>query len=175
MTREVAVWLPQRLTELPGLALLVKEARVLGGARALDRWLSGHERGRAAYVHGERHGLWWEFSLADSFRWQGHISRMRPTVARQRTFMLTSRFGLTSLLEASAAELTPDERSRADLAVALLAAPDLLLWEEPRLDLAHLVRDLCRADGTTVVAVGTDTPWLHALSHPERGASRAAQ
>jgi ABC-type Mn2+/Zn2+ transport system ATPase subunit len=62
--------------------------------------------------------------------------------------------------------LSTGERARANLAVALLPQPDLLVWEEPFrtlpgpewMQLCRTVRRLCRTDGLTVIMVAEEHP-----------------
>lgn len=138
------------------------------GARIVETWLREHPGCRAAYVHAQRHDLWWEFRLVDSFRWQGHICRMRPALARQRMLKLCALLGLTPLLERPVSELTAVERTLADLAVALLPQPDLLVWEEASPGIARRVYNLCRVEGIALVTVG------EAPGQPIRRAGRVA-
>lgn len=181
--REVTLWLPPGRRTEAGLGELADLARSVGGAWALDHWLAEHPGRRAAYVHGERHGLWWEFRLIDSFRWQGHVWRLRPALVRQRIHRLTALFGLTPLLDRSIEQLTPAERARADLAVALLPQPELLVWEEPlrllsgaeRSRVSQAVREICHLESTTVLAIAAQSPGLRGLGTPALSGSRAAR
>lgn len=80
------------------------------------------------------------------------------------------------------ADLTAAERSLADLAVALLPGPDLLVWEEPAAHLsgadrdraARAVLELCRRESITVLAVAAEPAGLQDLGLPAHQASRAA-
>lgn len=174
--REVIRWVPPGRRPAPGLEALVHLARAEGGACALTRWSSERPGLRTAHVHGERHTLWWEFRLSDSFRWQGHLSR-------QRTQRLAALFGLTAVLDRAVEELSPAERARADLAVALSARPELLVWEEPfrllsgpeHTRVIQAVLELCRTEGITVLAVAAETPGLRGLGVPALQVCRAAR
>ena len=145
------------------LATLARRALAAGGLQALAA--SGVSR--AVHVHGERHDLWWEFSLEASFRWQAHLHRLRPEVYQQRLRRLTGALGLEGLLSREVAGLTHSSRALADLAVALLPRPALLLWEEPFYLLGQaeaartvrLVREL-HAEGMALVAVAAEPPGL---------------
>jgi ABC-2 type transport system ATP-binding protein len=169
----MVVWNPPGRTPLPNLTDLLAEARRLGGASALTEYWQ-EQPCRSAYVHGERHDLWWEFALSASFRWQAHIWRLAPEDARRRTYRLALALGLLTLLDRPVEGLTPAQRARANLAVALLPKPDLLVWEEPFCHLAgadcaragRLVRQLNRTEGLTVVAVSGDPLGLERLDLP---------
>lgn len=109
-------------------------------------------------VDGSGRGLWWEFPLACSFQWQAHVWRLPPDLSRRRALRLARALGLSALLPRRVADLTPEERALADLAVALLPRPDVLVWaglhrylSAPALARAwRLVRRLQAADGLTV-------------------------
>lgn len=155
---------------------LAASAAKLGGRRALAQWAPAYSRlGRrgalqVAHVHGEKHDLWWEFSLEASFRWQAHLHRLRPESYQLRLHWLTRLLGIDGLLGREVSSLTHSARALADLASALLPQPDLLLWEEPFYLLgqadaaraARLVREL-HAEGMAVVAVAAQPPGLDDL------------
>jgi|GEM_PF-1836888 len=180
------------------LADLAARALAEGGRSALEAWLHGGmaactaapvrpaartsapERdapgaqlmaaGAVAYVHGERHDLWWEFTLEASFRWQAHLCRMRPEVYQQRLRHLTRALGLEGVLGREVAGLTHGTRALADLAVALLPYPRLLLWEEPfylmsqgEATCAVRLLEAEHAGGLAVVAVAREKPGLDDL------------
>jgi len=157
----------------PHLAALAGQALAEGGRKALGRWQPAPVR--VAHVHGERHDLWWEFTLESSFRWQAHMQRIRPEVYQQRLHRLTRALGLDGLLSREVASLTHGTRALADLAVALLSSPDLLLWEEPfyllsQAEAARAARlvQAQHAAGMALVAVAHQPPDLTDLpAHPD--------
>lgn len=158
------------------LAELAARALAGGGRAALSTWLQSGSAagftapGSVAYVHGERHDLWWEFTLEASFRWQAHLCRLRPEVYQQRLSRLTRALGLEGLLGREVAGLTHGTRALADLAVALLPYPRLLLWEEPfylmsQAEAACAVRllEAQHAGGMSLVTVARERPGLDDL------------
>ncbi|HWI64577.1 MAG TPA: hypothetical protein VNT75_22325 [Symbiobacteriaceae bacterium] len=161
VSREVGIWSPPGQRPAAGLLSLAAGAGALGGREALAQWQAAHPEASVAYAHGQRHDLWWEFHLAASFKWQAHIHRLNPEYCRQRILRLTRLFDLAPLLGRRVEELTPAERVRANVAVALLAQPDVLVWEEPFrsmpgrewMQLCRTVRRLCRTDGLTVILI----------------------
>ncbi|MFZ5815282.1 MAG: hypothetical protein ACOY93_08255 [Bacillota bacterium] len=182
MRREHRIWHPHHPGRMGDLDRLARQAAALGGRRALAAWLAERSSGsglqpelRVAYVHGERHDLWWEFTLEASFRWQAHLHRIRPALYQQRLRRLTRALGLEGLLGREVSSLTHSSRALADLAVALLPQPDLLLWEEPFYLLGQadagrairLVQELHQA-GMGLVAVAAEPPGLLDLetAHP---------
>lgn len=188
VSRQVGIWTPPGQQPGAGVLALAAEAGAMGGARALERFEADAVVG---YAHGERHDLWWEFQLSASFRWQAHIHRMNPAFARQRLTRLAGLFNLTDLLNRRVESLSAGELARANLAVALLPQPDLLIWEEPFrtlpgqewLQLCRTVRRLCRTDGLTVIMVAEEHPkaehmeeanddWLYQTGSDYPGHSR---
>lgn len=181
--QELTLWSPSgRKTSRDSLKLaaLVRE---LGAHDAAARWRESTPHLDLAHVHGERHDLWWEFALSASFRWQSHLSRLTPEFCQGRIRKLTWGLGLERLLEQPVQVLTPAERVRANLAVALLPQPDLLLWEEPFCQVAQqdaawlsdFVRSLVRTEGLSVVAVATREPGLAWLDAPQPPLLRAVR
>lgn len=152
---------------LPALELAERVAQQ-GGAGALPAWRNAWPDRRLAYVHGGRHDLWWEFRVFDSFRWQAQVYRLAPDLWRRRMQRLCTALGIDPLLDRRVEELTASERALADLAVALLPRPEVLLWEEPLAVLSDrdgqsaidLVRELTRTDGLVVVATAAEAPGL---------------
>lgn len=160
---KIILWPSSTGPSRQSLAALADRAFRVGGRQALAA--GGVQR--AAHVHGERHDLWWEFTLEASFRWQAHLHRLRPELYQQRLHRLTRALGLDGLLAREVAGLTHTSRALADLAVALLPRPALLLWEEPFYLLGQeeaaravrLVREL-HDEGMALVAVAAEPPGL---------------
>lgn len=166
MNRTVVLWSPPGKTPTRPVRSLAASLRTgdLTAASALVAWQQDCPALRAAYVHGDRHDLWWEFPLAASFRWQAHIARMSTEAYRLRLAELAGALDLQPLLSRSVEELTPGERARADLAVALLARPRVLIWEEPFANLqgadrtlaTQLVRILCATEDLQALLINAE-------------------
>ncbi len=164
MTMEQVIWRPERTSE--DLDRLMAVAARSGGRQAIAS-IDGVE---AAHVHGERHDLWWEFTLEASFKWQAHLHRMRPDRYHREMRRLTRALRLDGLLQREVATLTHESRALADLAVALLPQPEVLIWEEPFYYMsceaarraAALVRALHR-EGLGVLAIAHVPPGLQDL------------
>lgn len=168
---QTVIWHPQMRPPLPGIAALAGRIRQVGGRRALAEWQAEAPEYRVAYLHGERDDLWWEFYLSASFRWQAHLAGLSRVEYRQRLGRLVRALGLTGLLGRRVEELAPEQLALASLGVALMARPDLLVWEEPfqrlsvtgRLRATQLVRSLTRTEGLTVVTAAANAPGLSGL------------
>ncbi|HYF93749.1 MAG TPA: hypothetical protein VD969_16155 [Symbiobacteriaceae bacterium] len=185
-SRKIDIWTPPGQEPSAGALGLAAAVGALGGAAAVARWQAVNPATALGYAHGVRHDLWWEFNLAASFEWQARVSRLHPIFWRQRLARLAGLFNLVPLLERPVESLTPAERARANLAVALLPQPDLLVWEEPfralpgreRMQLCRIVRRLCRTEGLTVVMAVTlkedgldgreDESWIGHSYHGRR-------
>lgn len=161
------------------LEALARLTAATGGHRALPRWLAEHRGGfSVAHVHGQRHALWWEFPVAASLRWKASFCGLPAEVATERIDRLSRALGLKGILGREVVSLTHPARALADLAVALLPYPDVLLWEEPfyflgQADAARavrLVREMVE-EGMSLVAVAAYAPGLFDLrSAPPRSA-----
>lgn len=124
---------------------------------------------RIGRAHGVRHSLWWEFALLHSFEWQGRSANLAPAEYQHRLQTLVQAFELSDLLDRRVEELTPAERARAELAVALLPQPEVLIWEEPfqaippadRDRVVQMVQRIIPSDGLTVMAVGAGVSVLN--------------
>lgn len=86
---------------------------------------------KIAQLHGERHDLWWEFPLIASFRWQAYLHNLEEALWQRRLAHLATALGLRCRLDCPVGELSPSERAQANLALALLPRPDVLVWQEP--------------------------------------------
>lgn len=156
-TQERIMW--QERSWVGSLDSLVQRVAALGTEEALNEWRAAWPDCRAAYVHGQRHDLWWEFALSASFRWQGHLHQMEVDLYRRRLARLTGALGLETALHRRSDDLSPSELAKAGLALALLPRPDLLVWEEPfgqmtradRRQTERLFRELEREEDLTVV------------------------
>lgn len=172
--RQVSIWHPSDVKQGARAESLTECAQRAGGAAVLQLWRQMHPGARLAHVDGQRHDLWWEFALGDSFRWQNHLYRLPPGLFRRRFRLLADALNLSGLMQESAAALTPSQRAAANLAVALLPGPEGLVWEEPFLELeradreraVRLVRRLCASEGLTVLALAARPPGLIGLGAP---------
>ena len=90
---------------------------------------------RMAVVFGQRHNLWWDLPLADSFRFGGALYQLPDTDYRAETERLKELFTLEPIWQQPVRTLSLGQRARAQLALALLHKPQLLLLDEPTIGL----------------------------------------
>lgn len=145
------------------VAVLAAEAAIAPdpGAVLLEAWRDQSLAGlRPAYVHGERHDLWWEFALARSLEASARDWDLAPSLFRWRMHWLVQELSLGPLLTERVMDLSPSERALANLAAALLRRPNVLLWDDPfvvmtqedRARAVSVVDSLVQSEGLVVLA-----------------------
>ena len=119
---------------------------------------------RIAAVFGQRTELWRDHSVGASFRWKKVTWGIPDDVYRAQCGRLIEQFELAPLWKTLARELSLGQRMRADLALALLHDPELILLDEPTLGLDVVARDRMldwikqiRADGRKTVLITSHT------------------
>jgi ABC-2 type transport system ATP-binding protein len=139
-----------------------------GGRIVVDGLVPYRERKRLArrigVVFGQRSQLWWDLPLRESFDLVGHLYRIPPADRVARLGRLTEVLGLGPLLAAPVRSLSLGQRMRAELAAAVLPAPRVLFLDEPTIGLdveakaavRDFLRELNRAEGTTVILTTHD-------------------
>jgi len=128
--------------------------------------------GRIGAVFGQRTELWWDHPVVASFAWKKAVWGIEDHAYRRGLDELVALLDLGELLGTTARELSLGQRMRADLALALLHAPELVLLDEPTLGLDVLARRrilsfLSRVNterGTTVVVTSHDMAELEQLA-----------
>src|SRR5713101_7488762 len=128
--------------------------------------------GRIGVVFGQRTELWWDHPIAASFEWKRVVWNIpRPRYERMLG-LVRELLGLDDIYRTLARELSLGQRMRADLALALLHEPEILLLDEPTLGLDVLarrrilsfIRELNRERGVSVIVTSHDMAELEQLA-----------
>jgi ABC-2 type transport system ATP-binding protein len=128
--------------------------------------------GRVGVVFGQRTELWWDHPIAASFEWKRVVWNI-PQPRYERMVKLTRELlGLDDIFHTLARELSLGQRMRADLGLALLHEPEILLLDEPTLGLDVLARrrilsfikELNRERGVSVLVTSHDMAELEQLA-----------
>lgn len=128
--------------------------------------------GRIGAVFGQRTELWWDHPVVASFEWKRAVWDIDRVRYRRALAELVELLDLAELMQTTARELSLGQRMRADLAMALLHGPELVLLDEPTLGLDVLARRrilsfLTRINeerGSTVIITSHDMAELEQLS-----------
>jgi ABC-2 type transport system ATP-binding protein len=127
---------------------------------------------RIGAVFGQRTELWWDHPLSASFHWKRAVWGIEDARFERSFDELIALLDLDELLATTARELSLGQRMRADIALALLHEPELVLLDEPTLGLDVLARRrilgflerVNRERGTTVVVTSHDMAELEQLA-----------
>ena len=109
-----------------------------GSAKVLGHtpWERRSEFQRAiTLVMGQRSQLWWEIPAQETFRLNAKIYELEESEYRHSLHELTGLLGLEDCLNVPVKKLSLGQRMRAELGLALLHRPKLLLLDEPTLGL----------------------------------------
>ncbi|MFY9916648.1 MAG: ATP-binding cassette domain-containing protein [Nocardioidaceae bacterium] len=90
---------------------------------------------RIGVVFGQRSQLWWDLPLHESFTILAAIHQLEPAAARSRTGELVDQLEMAETLDTPVRQLSLGQRMRAEIAAALLHAPQLLILDEPTIGL----------------------------------------
>ncbi|KIL39276.1 ABC transporter ATP-binding protein [Gordoniibacillus kamchatkensis] len=90
---------------------------------------------RIGAVFGQRSQLWWDLPVRDSYDILAAMYKVPDRDKRERLARLTELLELDEFLLTPVRKLSLGQRMRADLAAALLHAPDVLFLDEPTIGL----------------------------------------
>lgn len=119
---------------------------------------------QAGILFGQRTELWWDHPVRMSFDWKQvvwDIPKKRYEVMRDTLIELLD---ISPFLNTHVRELSLGQRMRADLAMALLHEPEIILLDEPTLGLdvlakRHIIgflKEINREKGTTIIVTSHD-------------------
>ena len=127
---------------------------------------------RIGVVFGQRTELWWDHPIAVSFEWKRVVWDVPKDRFERTSGFVREVLGLDEFYTSLARELSLGQRMRADLGMALLHEPELLLLDEPTLGLDVLakrrilafVKELNRERQVTVLVTSHDMQELEQLA-----------
>jgi ABC-2 type transport system ATP-binding protein len=95
---------------------------------------------RIGVVFGQRTELWWDHPVAASYDWKRVVWDIPDARYARMLGFVKEVLGLEPFFQTLARELSLGQRMRADLGMALLHEPELLLLDEPTLGLDVLAK-----------------------------------
>jgi ABC-2 type transport system ATP-binding protein len=119
---------------------------------------------RTGVLFGQRTELWWDQPVITSFEWKKIVWNINDKSYQRMKNDLVDLLEISSFLNTHVRELSLGQRMRADLAMALLHEPELLLLDEPTIGLDVLakrqmigfLKDSNRKTGMTVIVTSHD-------------------
>lgn len=128
--------------------------------------------GRIGVVFGQRTELWWDHPVAASFEWKRVVWDIEEARYARMLGFVRELLGLDEFFHTLVRELSLGQRMRADIGMALVHEPELLLLDEPTLGLDVLARrrilqflkDVNRERGMTVFVTSHDMAELEQLA-----------
>ena len=146
------------------------------GTCEIDGLVPWHERirhvARIGVVFGQRTQLWWDLPVIDSFELLRDIYRVPEASFRPAADALISLLKIEQLLHQPVRQLSLGQRTRCDIAAAMLHSPSILFLDEPtigldansKLALRDFIKNLNRDKGVTVILATHDMQDIGALA-----------
>ena len=127
---------------------------------------------QCAVLFGNRTELWWDHPVIQSFEWKKVVWDIPDKLYKENLSELIEMLDIRDLLKTFARELSLGQRMRADLAMALLHGPSLLLLDEPTLGLdvvakrrmIDFLKAINRENGVTIIVTSHDMDDLEEMA-----------
>lgn len=127
---------------------------------------------RIGVVFGQRTELWWDMPVAASYEWKRVVWDVPRDRYERMLGLVRELLDLDGFFKTLARELSLGQKMRADLGMALLHDPEILLLDEPTIGLDVLakrrvldfIKTLNQGRGTTVIVTSHDMGDLEQLA-----------
>lgn len=127
---------------------------------------------RLGVLFGNRTELWWDHPVIQSFEWKRVVWDIPDEVYKRNLDRMKELLEIDGILNTFARELSLGQRMRADLAMMLLHAPELILLDEPTLGLdvvakrqmIEFLKKMNREEGVTILVTSHDMDDLEEMA-----------